>query len=81
MGGTTTSMDTKTPISIWFFVGLTLLFNGALILGTGLYEIEYPPQTEFRVVLYGLHAGVWWGALLLACGAAYCYHFRPWRKR
>jgi len=62
-------------ISIWFFVGISLLFNGALICGTGLYELVHPPL--HRVALYGLHANVWWGALLLAIGIVYCFHFAP----
>jgi len=62
-------------ISIWFFIGLALLVNGALILGAGLYELVRPPQ--FRVVLYQLHANIWWGALLALIGAWFCRHFRP----
>ncbi len=73
-------MENKTPISIWFFVGLTLLVNGVLILAEALYEYASPPPVNSRVVLYKLHAGLWWGALLLLCGVAYCYRFRPWKK-
>jgi len=62
-------------ISIWFFIGLSLLVNGALILGVGVHELFSPP--EHPVVLYQLHANVWWGALLLLFGASYCYHFAP----
>jgi hypothetical protein len=65
-------------ISIWFFIGISLLVNGVLILGAGLYELVYPPET--RVVLYNLHASVWWGALLLLVGVGYCYRFRPGRE-
>ena len=66
-------------ISIWFFIGLSLLVNGMLILGAGLYELVRPP--EHPVVLYQLHANVWWGALLFVVGAIYCYHFAPGRQR
>jgi len=55
-------MKTGGSLSIWFFIGLSLLVNGVLIFGTGLYELVYPPQD--RVVLYALHAGIWWGGLL-----------------
>jgi hypothetical protein len=65
-------------ISIWFFIGLSLLVNGALILAAGLYGLANPP--EHPVVLYQLHASVWWGGLLFLLGAAYCYHFAPGRR-
>jgi len=73
-------MESKTPISIWFFVGLTLVVNGALILGAAFNEFVTPVPVASRVVLYELHAGLWWGALLLVCGVAYCYRFRPWKR-
>jgi len=44
-------------ISIWFFIGMSLLVNGALIVGAGLYELVNPPQHP--VVLYQLHANAW----------------------
>jgi len=72
-------MKTGGSISIWFFIGISLLFNGALILAAGLYELVHPP--EFRVELYSLHAGIWWGAMLLLLGVVYCYHFAPGRTR
>ena len=65
-------------ISIWFFIGLSLLVNGALILGAGLYQLVSPP--EHLVILYRLHANVWWGGLLLLLGVFYCYHFAPGRR-
>ena len=68
---------TGRTVSIWFFIGLSLLVNGAIILGAGLYEIAHPPQ--FPVVLFQLHAGVWWGALLALLGGFYCWHYRPSR--
>ena len=72
-------MKSGGSLSIWFFIGLSLLVNGVLICGTGLYELVYPPQN--RVVLYGLHAGIWWGGLLAILGAVYTYHFSPARER
>ena len=66
-------------ISIWFFIGLCLLVMGGLICGTGIYEFILPPPVEHRVVLYGLHANVWWGGLMFALGTFYCLHFRPRR--
>jgi hypothetical protein len=62
-------------ISIWFFIGVSLLVNGALILGAGLYELGNPPQNP--VVLFPLHANVWWGGILFLVGALYCHRFAP----
>jgi hypothetical protein len=70
-------MNSEGSISIWFFIGISLLGNGLLILGAGLYQVSHPPAEP--VVLFRLHANVWWGALLAMAGAAYCYHFRPGR--
>ena len=61
-------------ISIWFFIGLSLAGDGALILGSGLWELAHPPANP--VVLYSLHANIWWGALLLAIGLFYSFRFR-----
>ncbi|MGB7728449.1 MAG: hypothetical protein WBL50_10475 [Candidatus Acidiferrum sp.] len=66
-------------ISIWFFIGISLLFNGVLILGAGLYELVHPPLKE--VVLFQLHAGVWWGAILAIIGALYCICYAPGKGR
>lgn len=62
-------------ISIWFFIGVSLLVNGILILGTGIWEVFNPPANP--VVLYGLHASVWWGAILTIVGLLYCLRFSP----
>jgi len=63
-------------ISIWFFIGISLLVNGALILGAGIYQLLNPPA-EITIVLYNLHANVWWGAILFVIGLIYCLYFRP----
>jgi hypothetical protein len=62
-------------ISIWFFIGVSLLFNGVLILAAGIYQYLQPPETP--TVLFNLHAGIWWGALLAVLGAIYCLRYRP----
>ena len=64
-------------ISIWFFVGVSLLVNGALILGAGVYELINPPANP--VVLFHYHANVWWGAVLLLLGIFYSLRFKPQR--
>ncbi len=66
-------------LSIWFFVGVLLLAYGVLILGAGLYEFVSPPTRQ--VVLSELHAGVWWGVLLIVLGGFYTFHFAPRRDR
>ena len=66
-------------ISIWFFIGISLLVNGLLIFGAGIYELFNPPQKQ--VVLFHLHAGIWWGALLAGIGAVYCIYYTPGKGR
>ena len=64
-------------ISIWFFIGLSLLVNGVLITGAGIWEWMHPPVNP--VVLFQLHASIWWGAFLAAIGLLYCVKFTPTR--
>jgi hypothetical protein len=66
-------------ISIWFFIGISLLVNGLLIFGAGIYELTTPPPTP--VVLFPLHASIWWGGLLAALGAVYCFYYAPKKER
>ncbi len=66
-------------ISIWFFIGISLLVNGVLIFGSGIYEYLHPPVE--KVVLFNLHASIWWGAILAALGAVYSYFFSPSRTQ
>jgi hypothetical protein len=67
-------------VSIWFFIGISLLVNGALILAAGIYQLMNPPANP-GVVLFQLHANVWWGAILFVVGAIYTYQFRPRGKQ
>jgi hypothetical protein len=62
-------------ISIWFFIGALLLVYGLLIVGAEVYGMFVP--TEREVVLGDLHAGLWWGLLLVVLGGIYCYKFTP----
>ena len=66
-------------ISIWFFIGVLLLAYGVLILGAGVYELVTPP--EHPVVHADLHAGIWWGALLIVLGAVYSLRSSPWKGK
>ncbi len=72
-------MRSGESISIWFFIGVSLLVNGLLILAAGLDEWGHPPQNP--VVLFHLHASIWWGGFLFLVGTLYCFHFAPWRQR
>jgi hypothetical protein len=67
-------------VSIWFFIGISLWVNGVLILAAGIYQLVNPPENP-GVVLFNLHAGVWWGAILFVLGAFYTIHFRPRPKQ
>ena len=63
-------------VSIWFFIGISLAVNGALILAAGIYQLVNPPVNP-GIVLFQLHANVWWGAVLLVVGAVYSFKFAP----
>jgi hypothetical protein len=66
-------------ISIWFFIGVSLAVNGALILAAGIYQVVNPP-VDPGIVLFNLHANVWWGGVLLLTGLIYCFKFSPKRQ-
>jgi len=72
-------MKSGSHLSIWFFTGLCLGVTGALIFATGIYEIMNPPAN--KVVLYDLHANVWWGAVLLISGLFFVIYFSPANER
>jgi len=67
----------RRSISIWFFIGILLDIYGILILGAGIYGALNPQQ--YSVEMAHLHAGIWWGALLLTLGLIYTIKFR-WKK-
>lgn len=67
-------------ISIWFFIGASLLVNGGLIFAAGIEEIISPPLHP-EVVLFNLHANAWWGGVLFLVGLFYCIHYRPRRHQ
>jgi hypothetical protein len=62
-------------VSIWFLIGLLLTAYGVLIAAAGAYQELVPPAQP--PVLANLHAGIWWGLLILAIGLFYCWHFQP----
>ena len=66
-------------ISIWFFIGMLLLVYGVLICGAGIHDLLVPPAQP--PVLANLHAGIWWGGLLVVLGGFYSYRFFPRKER
>jgi FtsH-binding integral membrane protein len=72
-------MKSGGSLSIWFFIGVSLAVNGGIICATGIYELVSPP--EHQVVLYNLHANVWWGAVLLILGLFFSLRFSPAKER
>jgi hypothetical protein len=66
-------------ISIWFFIGMLLLVYGFLIFGAGIHDLLVPPAQQ--PVLANLHAGIWWGGLLVVLGGFYSYRFFPRKER
>jgi hypothetical protein len=72
-------MRSGDSISIWFFIGISLLVNGLLILGAGIYEFLYPPPSP--VVLFQVHANIWWGGVLFLLGVIYAFYFAPGKRR
>jgi hypothetical protein len=68
----------KQQISIWFFIGLLILIYGVLITGAGISDAISPPASP--LVLSELHAGIWWGGLMIVTGGGYVYLFRPGRR-
>jgi hypothetical protein len=72
-------MKSGGSLSIWFFIGISLAVNGAVIFARGIYELVSPP--EHQVVLYNLHANIWWGGVLLILGVFFSLRFSPVRER
>ncbi len=66
-------MTKDSHLSIWFFVGILLTFYGLIITLSGLYGFVSPPAVH----LAEYHSDLWWGLVLLAVGALYCYQFAP----
>lgn len=72
-------MTEKTPITVWFFTGVLILFYGIVILGYGLYSLSSPPDPH-RALSY-LRPEVWWGAVLLVFGALFTIKSFPRAKK
>jgi hypothetical protein len=46
--------------------------------GAGIYDLVHPPEQSVQMAY--LHAGIWWGALLLILGLIYTFKFAPRRS-
>jgi hypothetical protein len=62
-------------VSIWFLIGLQLSIFGVLIVGSGIYEVCFPPEQP--TILDNLHPAIWWGAIMGVLGSFYTVKFRP----
>jgi len=72
-------MNERKAISIWFFIGISLLGDGVLTLGAGLWEFSHPALAP--VVLYQYHANAWAGAILTVVGILYTWIYAPGHGR
>lgn len=72
-------MKSGSHLSIWFFTGICLGVNGLLIFLEGIYETIHPPAN--KVVMFDLHANIWWGGILLVLGLIYSLKFSPAKER
>ena len=72
-------MKSGGSLSIWFFIGMSMLVNGILITGAGVWELA--THADNAVLSLNHHASLWWGGLLLIIGAVYSFRFSPARER
>ena len=64
-------------VPIWFFIGALLTLYGLLIIGVGIYEVEFPSRAA--VVVRNFHIDLWWGSGMILLGSIYLISF--WPKR
>ncbi len=69
-------MHEENGLSIWFFVGGMLTIYGIIILIANIPAFASPLQSP-HVVLERLHAGLWWGIVLLLLGALFLFLHWP----
>lgn len=67
-------MNSRSQISVWFFVGSMLLIYGVVATASSLVQYDAAGRT---VLFTELHSDVLWGVLLLALGAYSCFRFYP----
>jgi hypothetical protein len=69
-------MHEENGLSIWFFVGGMLTIYGVIILISNIPGFTTAFENQ-HVVLERLHAGLWWGILLILLGALFLYLHWP----
>lgn len=73
-------MDEKHFVSIWFIIGCLLLLFGLIIFSANVVNY-FTPVFPDTTVLKELHAGIWWGGLLIVIGLIYTIGFNPWKNQ
>jgi hypothetical protein len=73
-------MGDKNFISIWFIIGCLLLLFGIIIFSANMVDY-FAPYSGTVTVLHELHAGIWWGLLLIIIGLIYTIGFNPWKTK
>jgi hypothetical protein len=69
-------MEKEHGLSIWFFVGGMLTIYGIIILIANIPAFSSRIGSP-HVVLERLHAGLWWGILLILLGALFLFLHWP----
>lgn len=72
-------MHEEHSLSIWFFVGFLLTIYGIIILIANIPALS-PSVNNPHTVLAALHAGIWWGILLLSLGILFLVLHWPGKK-
>jgi len=77
-------MKSGGSLSIWFFIGVSLAVNGAVILARGIYELAYPPSirsySTTSTPMFGGARCCW----CLGCFSVYVFsdaNGRAWQQR
>jgi FtsH-binding integral membrane protein len=55
--------------SIWYFVGLTLLIMGGLIVVAGIIDYVSPPAR--LTLMASAHPALWWGLVMIVFGGIF----------
>lgn len=67
-------MNTRSQISIWFFIGSLMMIFGVVATASGFVNHDASGRP---VIFTELHADMLWGLFLLALGAYSCFRFYP----
>ena len=73
-------MHEENQVPIWYFIGWLLAVYGAIIAVYSVVTFGHPGPATMPPEIYRLHAGIWWGAGMVALGLFYIFRFPPKRK-